>query len=220
MPTVFAFTPKYQLLTDNHDLAVGWKVHTYEAGTSTPLASYVDSTGTAANANPVITDARGEIDLWLDINKLYKIVLKDENDVSIWSVDYFGAIPAITGSVTVDSTAFPQWCQWAISNQTDVITTGTKFTMRMPACTIVSVRASLKTASSSGIPTFDINEGGVSILSTLLTIDANETTSTTAATPVVISDATIANDSEITFDIDVAGTGAVGPIITMLVRWT
>jgi hypothetical protein len=106
----------------------------------------------------------------------------------------------------------------AISDETTAITTGTaKVTFRMPyAMTVTAVRASLTTASSSGIPTFDINEAGVSILSTKLTIDANEKTSTTAATPVVISDTALANDAEITIDVDVAGTGAAGAKIYII----
>lgn len=100
----------------------------------------------------------------------------------------------------------------ALSDETTAITTGTaKATIRMPfAMTLTAVRASLTTASSSGIPTVDINEAGTTILSTKLTIDASETTSTTAATPAVISDAALADDAAITFDIDVAGTGATG----------
>jgi len=103
----------------------------------------------------------------------------------------------------------------AVSDSTTVITTGTaKFTFRMPfALTVTAVRASLATASSSGVVTVDINEGagaGTSILSTKLTIDANELTSTTAATPAVISDTALADDAQITVDIDTAGSGAVG----------
>lgn len=100
----------------------------------------------------------------------------------------------------------------AASDETTVITAGTtKVTFRMPsAATITAVRASLTTASSSGVVTVDINESGVSILSTKLTIDANEKTSTTAAIPAVISDGALADDAEITIDIDTAGTGATG----------
>jgi hypothetical protein len=100
----------------------------------------------------------------------------------------------------------------AVSDETTAITTGTgKVTFRMPyAFTVTDVRASLTTASTSGAPQVDINEAGVSILSTKLTIDANEKTSTTAATAAVISDVSIADDAEITIDIDTAGTGAKG----------
>jgi hypothetical protein len=99
-----------------------------------------------------------------------------------------------------------------IGDETTAITTGTaKVTFRAPyAATVTAVRASLTTASSSGTPTFDINEGGTTIISTKLTIDANEKTSTTAATPAVISDSSIADDAEITIDVDTAGTGAAG----------
>jgi len=110
----------------------------------------------------------------------------------------------------------------AVSDETTTITTGTaKITFRMPyAFTLTDIRASLTTVSSSGIPTIGINEGGVSILSTDLTIDASEKTSTTAATPVVISDTTLADDAEMTIDIDVAGTGAKGLKVALIGRPT
>lgn len=105
-----------------------------------------------------------------------------------------------------------------VSDTTTAITTGTaKVTFRMPyAFTLTSVRASLSTASSSGLPTFDINEGGSTILSTKLSIDANEKTSTTAATAAVISDTALADDAEMTIDIDVAGTGAKGAWVYLI----
>lgn len=106
----------------------------------------------------------------------------------------------------------PEVLAIAVSDETTAITTGTaKVTFRMPfAMTLTAVRANLNTASSSGTPTVDINEGGSTILSTKLTIDASELTSTTAATPAVISDTALADDAEITIDIDTAGTGAKG----------
>lgn len=103
----------------------------------------------------------------------------------------------------------------SISDQATPLTTGTaKFTFRVPyGATVTGVKASLQTASSSGIPTFDINKNGTTILSTKLTIDASEKTSNTAAVSPVISVSGLDDDSEITIDIDVAGTGAVGAII-------
>lgn len=106
----------------------------------------------------------------------------------------------------------------ALSDESTVITTGTaKITFRAPfAWTLTKIpRASLATASSSGLPTVDINVGGVSILSTKLTIDANEKTSTTAATAAVLSSTSITDDAEITMDVDVAGTGAKGLKVTL-----
>lgn len=116
-----------------------------------------------------------------------------------------------------DTVGAPLSLTVALSDETTDITTGTaKVTMRAPsAMTIVAVRASLSTASSSGTPTVDIKEGGTTILSTKLTIDASELTSTTAATAAVISDPAIADDAELTFNIDTAGTGAKGLKVTL-----
>ena len=110
--------------------------------------------------------------------------------------------------------------QLAASDETTALTAGTgKVTFRMPfAMTLTAVRASLTTAQASGtIFTVDINEGGTSVLSTKLTIDNTELTSTTAATPAVISDTALADDAEITIDIDQVGDGtATGLKITLI----
>jgi hypothetical protein len=124
----------------------------------------------------------------------------------------------------INGVAFPQTLpveiQLAASDETTALTAGTaKMTFRMPhAMTLTAVRASLTTAQASGsIFTVDINESGTSILSTKLTIDNTEKTSTTAATPAVISDTALADDAEITIDIDQIGDGtATGLKITLI----
>lgn len=105
-----------------------------------------------------------------------------------------------------------EFFEYALSDETTTITTGTaKLTARVPyAFKVLEVRSSLNVVSSSGLVTVDINEAGSTILSTKLSIDASEKTSKTAATPAVISDTTLADDAELTFDIDAAGTGAAG----------
>ena len=100
---------------------------------------------------------------------------------------------------------------YACSDETTALTTGTKITDRAPrAMTLSKVKASLTTASSSGLVTVDVKKNGTSIFSTLLTIDATEKTTATAATPAVLSTTSIADDDEITISITGAGTGAVG----------
>lgn len=102
----------------------------------------------------------------------------------------------------------------AASDQTTALTTGTnKLVFRLPTgMTLTSVRANLLTAQASGSTfTVDVNENGTSVLSTKITIDNTEKTSTTAATPPVISDSSLADDSEIEIDIDQVGDGtAIG----------
>jgi hypothetical protein len=83
-------------------------------------------------------------------------------------------------------------------------------TFRMPySFKLTGVRASVTTAPTGASINIDVKEGGVSVLSTVITIDDGEKTSVTAATPPVISDTSLADDSVITIDID-----QVGSIIT------
>ena len=99
-----------------------------------------------------------------------------------------------------------------VGDETSNLTVGTgKLTFRMPyAFTLTEVRASVTTAPTGSTIIVDINETGATILSTNITIDATEKTSTTAAIPPVISDTALADDSEITIDIDQIGSTIAG----------
>lgn len=147
------------------------------------------------------------------------------SSVVLYAVYVPASLSAVTSSHITDKRVFvvrpPVQIVTALSDETTTITTGAaKVTMRMPfAMTVTAVRSSVNTVSSSGLVTVDINEGagaGTSILSTKLSIDATEFTSTTAATPAVISDTALADDAQITFDIDAAGTGAKGLKVTLI----
>jgi len=95
-------SPFMQFTTTAGAPLIGGKVYTYAAGTTTPLASYTDNTGATANTNPVILDTRGEAAIWLSPAS-YKFVLKDSNDVTIWTSDNLGGLnisPAFTGVPT------------------------------------------------------------------------------------------------------------------------
>lgn len=100
----------------------------------------------------------------------------------------------------------------ALSDEETDLTTGTgKASFHMPfAMTLTGVKATVNTAPTGATITVDINEGGTTILSTKLTIDASEKTSSTAATAAVISDSALANDAELTFDIDQVGSTVAG----------
>lgn len=151
-----------------------------------------------------------------DITAFAKTLLDDTTATAARNTLGLGALAVlntvssneITGQTNIKTT---ESLIVAVSDESTAITAGTaKITFRMPyAFTVSAVRASLTTAGSS-ITTVDINEGGTSILSTKLSIDASEKTSITAATPYVLSDTSLADDAEITVDIDGAGTGAKG----------
>jgi hypothetical protein len=128
------------------------------------------------------------------------------NQVGSWNAD--GDLVGIAQSDVKPTESMILAC----SDETSNLTTGTaKLTFRMPyAFTLMAVRASVSTAPVGSTITVDINENGTTILSTKITIDAGEKTSTTAAIPPVISDASLADDSEITIDIDQVGSSTAG----------
>ena len=124
-----------------------------------------------------------------------------------WGEGHYDALKVLTAKVTgIESFTV------ACSDETTLLTTGTaKATFRMPyAFTLTAVRASVNTAPTGSVLTVDINEGGSTILSTKLTIDASEKTSTSAAAAAVISDASLADDAEMTIDIDGVGSTVAG----------
>ena len=112
----------------------------------------------------------------------------------------------------VHANVFNEVILLACSDETTALTVGTgKVTFRCPfAFTITGVSASVTTAPVGSTIICDINEAGSTILSTKLSIDAAEKTSTSAASAAVISDANIAADAEITVDIDQIGSGTAG----------
>lgn len=66
----------------------GGKLYSYEAGTSTPLATYSDSDLSVANANPIILEADGRTpDPVFLLTQGYKFVLTDADDVELWTID-------------------------------------------------------------------------------------------------------------------------------------
>ena len=86
MPTTLIPNPVMQFFDANGNPLVGGKLFTYAAGTTTPQATFTDYNGATANTNPVILNSRGEAAIWCGANR-YFMVLKDSDDVEIWTSD-------------------------------------------------------------------------------------------------------------------------------------
>jgi hypothetical protein len=78
-----------QFFDDNGLPLAGGLIYTYQAGSSTPLATYTTNAGTIANANPIVLDAAGRVpnEIWLFTGYSYKFVLKNSSDVLIQTLD-------------------------------------------------------------------------------------------------------------------------------------
>jgi len=148
----------------------------------------------------------------LTINDAYTLPTADGTSGQVLQTDGAGNISFVGKTEAV---------QLSGSDLTTALSVGTTVAyLRMAfAMTVTEVRASLLTAgSTSGTTTIDINLNGTSILSTKLTVDAGEKTSTSAATAAVISTSSLSDDDEITIDIDAISGGATeaGLIVTLI----
>lgn len=115
--------PTFRWFDANGDPLNGGKVYTYEAGTSTPLATYPTYddalAGTNANANPVVLDSAGAAQIWLQA-AFYKVVVKDSADVTLYTQDDVGS-----------ALGFPQPAvtEWVLETNTVSYSSGTSFTV-------------------------------------------------------------------------------------------
>jgi len=107
-------TPKQQFFDSNGNMLVAGKVYTYAGGTTTPITTYTSQAATSANTNPIILDAQGGCEIWLQPTLSYKYVVTDSNDVVQYTVDNilvppdnlsFGSPPPI-GDVAPNTGAF------------------------------------------------------------------------------------------------------------------
>jgi hypothetical protein len=218
----------------------------FNAGSGNPgmIAADADGTGTmpclgvlgaavAAGASgiPVITG--GEItgldtSAWTLGDKLYVSTAGALTNVRptagfIQAVAVVSRVDAAAGEIIVAleeaGELYTEVLERAISDEVTNLGTGTaKLTFRMPfGFNLTGIRASVNTAPAGSAITVGVNLTGIgSILSTDLTIDDGEKTSVTAAVPAVISVATLADDAEITVDIDTVGSTTPGKGLKLL----
>jgi microcystin-dependent protein len=95
--------PKVQCFDNNGEIAVGYEIHTYAAGTTTPAPSYSNRGLTTANTNPIILNSRGEADVYTGVPlKLIFTIPGGDPTSPIWTVDYVGEMQSnfVTGTAT------------------------------------------------------------------------------------------------------------------------
>lgn len=147
-----------QLFDNNGDPLTGGKIFTYEAGTTTPLASYTSSSGASAHPNPIILDAAGRVptgEIWLDYTKRYKFVVQTSTGVLIATYDNvggsFNASPIIANFVgTGSQTAFTLLSSPASEDATNIFINGVyqqKNTYSVAGSTITFSQAPPQTAT-------------------------------------------------------------------------
>lgn len=92
-----------QQFFDNTGLPLnGGLIYTYQAGSTTPLATYTDINGTIANSNPIVLDSSGRPpnEVWLTYGFFYKFVVKTSAGVTLGTYDNIYGIIGVANTST------------------------------------------------------------------------------------------------------------------------
>jgi len=111
----------------------GGLLYSYEAGTTTPAATYTTSAGNVANTNPIVLDAAGRppSEIWLS-PIAYKLVLKTSTSVLLWTMDNLSGINVKSAdqgyaTATAGQTAFTVGFTYTVGNNSlSVLVNGSK----------------------------------------------------------------------------------------------
>lgn len=180
----------------NGDPLVGGELNTYAAGSTTPLATYTDSTGNTANSNPIVLDAGGRTPngVWLSEGSSYKFVLEDSDGVEIWSEDNISGVndAGVSTSQWVGSGSSPTYVsatQFTVSgDKTDTFTVGRRVRATVTAGT---VHGTIISSAYTTLTTVDlIMDGSDELDSGLSTVEVGLLTPSDTSIP-WLSDSTL-----------------------------
>lgn len=103
----------FQFFTTTGLPLAGGLIYTYQAGSSTPLATYSDNGGVYANTNPIVlgTDGRPQTEIWLTYGYNYKFVLQDSSYNTIQTYDNIYGIIGVapTSQASIPSGLIAIW---------------------------------------------------------------------------------------------------------------
>lgn len=169
-----------QFVTETGAPANGWLLNTYIAGSSTPVATYTDSTGTVPQSNPIVLNTLGfptNGQIWLTSGTLTKFQLTDALGNVKKTEDNVGGINDSTNTVTqwissgltptyISATSFSligdQTTDFHIGRRLQFLTTagtvyGAIVTSAYTTLTTVTVRMDLATALDSGLSVVNLS---------------------------------------------------------------
>lgn len=167
MAVLFSPFGNQQFSASGTALAVGHKIYTYVAGSSTALATYTDSTGAVAQSNPIILNSLGmptSGQIWLTSGLSYKLVWTDASDVVIKTEDN---ITGVAGSASVS--------QWQASGLTPTYVSAAVFTLSGDQTNAFHPGRRLQFTTTAGTVYGTIYSGAYGALTTVtMTMDSGQ----------------------------------------------
>jgi hypothetical protein len=138
------------LFKSDGTFAVGYKIWTRIAGSSTPVTTYTAADGLTANANPITLDARGQVpsQIWISEGVSIDIILTDDSgdDVTLGTnvtIDTQDDVRGINDTTTTQD-------QWQASGLTPTYISATSFSLVGDQTSAFHVGRKIKTTNSGG----------------------------------------------------------------------
>jgi len=146
----------------------GGKINTYQAGSTTPAATYTDNTGGTPNANPIILNSAGlpPSQIWLTSGQSYKFVITDSNDNVLQTQDNIRGVndAATSASEWVTTGIIPTYASGTsfstAGNTTNTFTVGRRIRAAVTAGTVYGT-VTASSFSSSTTVTVRIDSGAL-----------------------------------------------------------
>ncbi len=182
------FGAAWQSFNNTGGVNAGGKVYTYVAGSTTPAATWTDSTQGTPNANPIILNSAGRLsqEVWLQSGAAYKFMLQDSAGNTLGTYDNISGVndtsssqaewisPGVTPTY-ISATSFT-----VPGNQTTAFATNRRFQAAVTAGTIYGYVASSSFGSVTTVNT--INDSG-SLDSGLSSVNLGVLTPTNPSVP-------------------------------------
>lgn len=169
MKAVAIIGPKFRAWDPDTNLPLaGGKLYTYWAGTTTNKKTYQDEGQVATNTNPVILDANGEADVYLDGS--YALVLKDSADVTVWSKDPVSDASQL-GQEWINQNTATQYSATqfeVVGNKTALFTTNRRVKLEDATTLYGRISGAIYTGGNTRV-TVDV-DGGASITASLTSV--------------------------------------------------
>ena len=113
-----------QQFFDNNGLPLsGGLLYTYQAGSTTALATYTGVDGLIPCANPIVLGINGisPTPIWLSSTNAYKFVLANSSNVTLYTYDNISGIPSAGSVINVPSGGIIVWSGAATSIPTGYV---------------------------------------------------------------------------------------------------
>lgn len=192
---------------------IGGTVETFEAGTSTPIATFTDSTGTGANPWPVVLDSQGRADIWIAENTPVKVVVKDSTGATIYTADNVTGVGSGSGSPTPTTAQ-----EWLVQPETPSFVSATSYSIPGDVSALHHIGRRVRAQVSAGVTYHTITNVIFATGTTTVTV-ANDSTPLDAGLSVVSLGLLSADNPSVSVD-GVAGIGTLTTIQSGMVVMT